>query len=47
LRESLAGTSPYGWLSRNGRTTRKVRIRNVNGDAVSAPIITEHRGLVE
>jgi hypothetical protein len=47
LRESIAGGSPRGWLSRNGRTTRKVRIRNANGEAVSAPVITEHRGLVE
>jgi hypothetical protein len=47
LGESLAGTSPHGWLSRNGRTTRKVRIRDANGDAVSAPVIIEHRGLVD
>jgi len=47
LRESIAGGSSRGWLSRNGRTTRTVRIRNANGDAISAPIITEHRGFVE
>jgi len=47
LHKSLVGAAPAGWLSRNGRTTRNVRIRDANGDAVSAPVILEHRGIVQ
>jgi hypothetical protein len=39
-------TSSTGWLSNNGRTTRKVRVWDANGQAVSAPVIVEHRGVI-
>ena len=47
LHESVDVNASRNWLSHNGCTTRRVRIWNADREAVSAPVITEHRGTVD